>query len=80
MPMFGQARTTPALNSSQAEDRNIVEAEQTSSLIGTVLTLGGAYGLYLLGLQSTAITTIGAIATAGSVLYKLGLLGGGAKR
>jgi hypothetical protein len=56
----------------QAEtDRAIAEAEAKTSLVGTALTLGGAYGLYLLGLQSNVITTLGAIATAGGVAYRL---------
>jgi len=58
------------------EQKNIVEAEQTSSLMGTLMTIGGACGIYMLGVHSGSIMTIGILASLGGVLYKTGLLGG----
>jgi len=53
-------------------DRAVAEAEAAkTSMVGTVLTLGGAYGLYLLGLQSNVITTLGAIATVGGIVSRM---------
>ena len=62
------AGVTPTIR--PIEGSATVDVEAESSLAGTLITLGGAYGLYVLGLQSNAITTIGALAAIGSIAFK----------
>jgi len=66
-------RALSGLASEIRPSSNIVEPEEsaTSGMMGTVLAVGGAYALYLVGINPQSASTLGTVATLGGIAYAL---------